>query len=84
MGPPGIHFNEYVDGSCQSEDVGKVDVLVYLHGPGMNQIRELESETSGVARESGDGDEIARKRAHFCLLALCPAERGGCPRVHRQ
>ena len=70
MAPPRIHFNEYVDGSCQSEDAGKVDVIVYPHGPGMNLIRELESETSGVGRESGDGDEICKEAS--TLLPVGP------------
>ena len=58
MGPPRILFSEYVDRSCQGEDVEKVDVVVTPCGPSMSQVQELKSETSGVWRESGVGDEI--------------------------
>ena len=70
-GRPGIYFNEHVDGSCQSEDVVQVDVVAFPHGPSVSQVLELKSETSGVAATS------VTKRAHCCLLVLCPTERGG-------
>ena len=60
-GPTQIHFYEYVDGSCQGEDVVQVDVIVFPCGPGMSQIQELKSETFGVGRESGGGDEICQE-----------------------